>query len=104
MDPEVIRRRLLLVGERLPAELKTLDKRRLPFAMKALLGVGPMVLPLIQEQVQGASAESLQSLMNSLEAMLTAIGSAEVSDEQFFQFVFELLNGNNNAVTAQATA
>ena len=105
MDPEVMRRRLLLLADRLPQALSSMDKRKVPWVLKGMLGAIPLAAPLLQGWVEEASPEMLRSSMTSLEALLTAIGSSELTDEQFMAGALGLLNGNSDkAVNAKTTA
>lgn len=105
MDPVVMRRRLLLCADKLPRELAKMDKRKMGMGIKMVVGVVPMALPLIQDQISKATDESLRSLTNSFESMLTVIGSDDISDEQFLTLMLGVIDGSASpAIAAKTTA
>lgn len=97
MDPEVMRRRLLLCAARMPAELAKQDKRKMGLGIKMVVGVVPMALPLIEDQIRKATAESLHSLTNSFVSMVELVGSTEITDEEFLALAMETVNGKSGA-------
>lgn len=103
MDPEVMRRRLLLCADKLPRELAKTDKRKMGMGIKLVVGVVPMALPLIQDQIAKATAESLLSLTTSFEAMLTVIGSNDISDEQFLVMMLGVIEGTKGPLEPALT-
>lgn len=93
MRAECAKRRLLMLAQAAPSLLASLNIPR---------PLQPLANSLLARAVTGIAqmrSESLIRSLNSISSMLLAVGNLALDDEQFAEYVANVLSGNDDTTT-----